>query len=164
VLVVAVLKVVPALQVSLAVKAADRRAETGDPAGAVAVLERVLGVERFVLDPVREVLWLKLSWASGQAAAQGGLGPAERQVHLERARQAALRALALAPENANSHAWLGQLKGEAGPSASAEALQAYDRALALDPRNVIILGGASRTALKVGDVASARRTPCVRWS
>jgi tetratricopeptide (TPR) repeat protein len=133
---------------------ACRAGEVALAAGEPALADFQRAVE---LAPHQEVYRVKLS-AAAQAASRRAAAPAERACLLLLARQAAEKALRLAPD-ATGHANLGTLLAEMAPQrlASAdEALAELDRAVAADPNNAWVLAEAGQSALLLGRPARAR--------
>jgi O-antigen ligase/tetratricopeptide (TPR) repeat protein len=114
--------------------------------------------EAAILDPGNPLPWTRLGAAAEHAARQSDTAE-ERRRFLARARQALGRVVALVPVDPSAHDNLGRLWGAvAGPEARPErAFRAFERALALDPRNLDYLVDAAQGALACGDLARARR-------
>jgi tetratricopeptide (TPR) repeat protein len=114
--------------------------------------------EAVALDPTRDVCAARLGTAAlllARATADG----AERRRLLELSREALEGALARVPAEAYHHANLGRLLTERvrdGLSTPAEALLAFEMALARDPHNGHVLAEAALAALTLGDPARAR--------
>ena len=124
-----------------------QRTTEPDTAKAIDYFQRALE-----LDPDYALAWAGLAGACINQAgfyAQEGVGE-----HYEKARTAALRALALEPELAEAHLQLGRVQlGHDWDWASADA--SHRRALELAPGNVLVLRGAARLALNRGQPEEA---------
>jgi TolB-like protein/DNA-binding winged helix-turn-helix (wHTH) protein/Flp pilus assembly protein TadD len=103
------------------------------------------------IDPRFARAWANLAGAySLLGYGESGQGPAEL---VAKQKQAALRAVELAPDLAIAHARLAQYYNEAGEKAKARVHRA--RARALDPHEPLVLADAISDAIGRGDLATA---------
>jgi TolB-like protein/Tfp pilus assembly protein PilF len=130
-----------AFQLYLQGKFYGQRVTQADTERAIALFEQAL-----VLDPSYALAWTGLSRVH---LIQAGFGFAPIDVGYERAREAAQRALQLAPDLADAHVMLGAvLQNHDWNWAAAGA--SLKRALELAPGNADVLNGAARLARILG--------------
>jgi O-antigen ligase len=106
------------------------------------------------LDGSQDAHWARLGDALFQAAGHRDVSPEQQQGRLLEAKAAFEQACRLVPRNAYHHynrgRVLAQLAG-AGRCAPAEAFEAFETALALDPHNIAFHGDATHMALAARD-------------
>jgi O-antigen ligase/tetratricopeptide (TPR) repeat protein len=110
-------------------------------------------------DSDRDVYHVKLN-AAEQLCAREAASFTEQQNHFKQAREQMDQALALVPADPYHWANLARLLGEPDyrdPDNRRLAAAAWDRALEMDPKNIVFIAEAARHALGVGDRARARR-------
>ena len=123
------------------------------PAVAVRSLDRAVALE-----PFSELYWVKLGEAEHALARASDQAEARRRA-LERARTAYERAARLVPANSYDHANVGRVLADLardGAARPADALAAFDRALAMDPNNAYFYVDAANAALAMDDVDHAQ--------
>jgi O-antigen ligase len=111
-----------------------------------------------LLDPGRDLLWIKLADTALACAAQASNDPEHRRLLL-RAREAVERACALVPARAQNHvnrARALDVLAREGLLGRDAVLRAYDEALARDPCNSQFLAEAGRAAHAAGLLPRAR--------
>jgi Tfp pilus assembly protein PilF len=124
-----------------------------DPARALPLNEQAVA-----LDAGRALLWMELADTARLTALLAD-DPGARRRHARRVREAADEAVRLVPADAALHARRGQLLLElaaAKLAEPAEALAAFDAALARDPENACLRLGAARAAWACGRTDLAR--------
>ncbi len=115
--------------------------------------------EAALLDPTKELYWVKLGGAA-QSLAQHTGHPGERRELWVMAQVALMRASILSPLNPYHHDNLGLVLGRMAREQLATITSAYaefDRAIELDRHNVNFYADAAHVALGVEDVERARK-------
>lgn len=151
--VVAVAGVLGSLWADMQCRTAERVMLT-DPVAAVAEFESAVA-----RDPMRDLLWFKLSQGA-RAAARVTANRSERKQLNERARSAQQMAIDLVPEHPIHRAHFAHLLAELamdGDASGDDVAVAYRDALHLDPLNPTLLAEAGHAAWSRGNAERARR-------